>query len=114
MSEVYLDHNTPAPLDPRVAEAMLPVLTGGVGNASSVHRFGRRQAAAVDEAREHGAAMVGGRPSGVVFTVGELHTSPGPSENQAQLVYVSPGQSEGAQARMRVVACRPSIVGGPH
>ncbi|MFW6041982.1 MAG: aminotransferase class V-fold PLP-dependent enzyme, partial [Guyparkeria sp.] len=70
MNEVYLDYNGSAPLDPRVAEAMLPVLTGGFGNASSVHRFGQRQAAAVDEAREHVAALVGGKPSGVVFTAG--------------------------------------------
>ena len=41
-----------------------------MGNASSVHRFGRRQAAAVDDAREHVAALVGGRASGVVFTSG--------------------------------------------
>ena len=70
MREVYLDYNASAPLDSRVAEAMVPMLTGSVGNASSVHRFGRRQAAAVDDAREHVAALVGGRASGVVFTSG--------------------------------------------
>jgi cysteine desulfurase len=70
MNEVYLDYNGSAPLDPRVAEIMLPALTHGVGNASSTHRFGRRQAAAIDEAREFVAALVGGRPSGVVFTAG--------------------------------------------
>lgn len=68
--EVYLDYNASAPLDPRVFEAMAPVLSGDVGNASSVHRFGRRQAGSVDEAREHVAALVGGRPGGVVFTAG--------------------------------------------
>ena len=68
--EVYLDYNASAPLDPRVFEAMAPVLSGEVGNASSVHRFGRRQTSAVDEAREHVAALVGGRPGGVVFTAG--------------------------------------------
>ena len=67
---VYLDYNGSAPLDPRVAEIMVPILTDGIGNASSIHRFGRRQNAAVDEAREHVAAMVGGRPSNVVFTAG--------------------------------------------
>ena len=70
MREVYLDYNASAPVDPRVFEAMVPVLSGEVGNASSVHRFGRRQAGAVDEAREHVAALVGGRPGGVVFTAG--------------------------------------------
>lgn len=70
MREVYLDYNGSAPLDPRVAEVMMPILSEGIGNASSTHRFGRRQAAAVDEAREHVAAMVGGRSSNVVFTAG--------------------------------------------
>ena len=67
---VYLDYNGSAPLDPRVAEVMVAALAEGAGNASSIHRFGRRQAAAVDEAREHVAAMVGGRPQFVVFTAG--------------------------------------------
>ena len=70
MKQVYLDYNGSAPLDPRVAEAMMPVLTGGVGNASASHRFGRHQAAAVDQARQQVAALVGGRPGDVVFTAG--------------------------------------------
>jgi len=70
MDGIYLDYNGSAPLDPRVAEVMARALAEGVGNASSVHRFGRRQAAAADEAREHVAALVGGRASGVVFTSG--------------------------------------------
>ena len=67
---VYLDYNGSAPLDPRVAEIMVEALTEGAGNASSTHRFGRRQAAAVDEAREHVAGLVGGRASNLVFTAG--------------------------------------------
>jgi len=67
---VYLDYNGSAPLDPRVLDEMLPILAEGVGNASSLHRFGRRQSAAVDEAREQVAALVGGRPGNVVFTAG--------------------------------------------
>ena len=70
VQEIYLDYNASAPLDPRVAEEMLPVLTAGVGNASSAHRFGQRQAGAVELAREHVAALVGGSRSGVVFTAG--------------------------------------------
>ena len=70
MSEVYLDYNGSAPLDPRVAETMLPVLTEGIGNASAAHQFGRRQAVAVSVAREQIAELVGGRPSDVVFTAG--------------------------------------------
>ena len=65
-----MDYNGSAPLDPRVAEVMDPILKQGVGNASSVHRFGRRQNAAVDDAREQVASLVGGRPSNVLFTAG--------------------------------------------
>ncbi len=70
MIEVYLDYNGSGPLDPRVLEEMMPVLSGGVGNASSVHRFGRRQAATVDAAREQVAALVGGRTGNTIFTAG--------------------------------------------
>ena len=70
MDGIYLDYNGSAPLDPRVAEVMARALTEGLGNASSVHRFGRHQAAAADEARDLVASMVGGRSSGVIFTSG--------------------------------------------
>ena len=66
--DVYLDYNGSAPLDPRVATAIVPVLTERSGNASSTHSFGRRQAAAVESARQAVAALVGSSPSGVVFT----------------------------------------------
>ncbi len=70
MKEIYLDYNGSAPIDPRVVEKMMIAIADGTGNASSTHRFGRRQAGAVDDAREHVAAMVGARPAGVVFTAG--------------------------------------------
>ncbi len=70
MNEIYLDYNASAPCDPRVVEAVAKAMTDGFGNASSAHRFGRRQAAAVDEAREHVANLVGGQPGGVIFTAG--------------------------------------------
>ena len=70
MNPIYLDYNGSAPLDPRVAEAMLPVLLKGVGNASSSHLFGRNQTLAVNHAREQVAVMVGGHYSNTVFTAG--------------------------------------------
>lgn len=65
---VYLDHNATTPLDPRVLEAMLPWLTAGHGNPSSVHRFGRAAREAVEAARERLAALLGARPPELVFT----------------------------------------------
>lgn len=70
MAEVYLDYNATAPLDLRVADVMFPLMTDMVGNASSSHRFGRRQFAVVDKAREQVAALVGCQASSVVFTSG--------------------------------------------
>ena len=70
MKDVYLDYNGSSPLDPRVEQVMARALVDGVGNAASTHSFGRRQRAAVDDARESVATMVGGLPSGVVFTSG--------------------------------------------
>ena len=104
MTEVYLDYNASAPLDPRVFEAMAPVLSGEVGNASSVHRFGRRQAAAVDDAREQVSALVGGRPGGVVFTAGATEA------NNLALRGAVEAASEGRQ-RMLVSAVEHASVG---
>lgn len=66
---VYLDHNATSPLLPEVLEAMRPWL-GVPANPSSAHRAGQRAAVAVEQAREHVAALVGGAPAGVVFTSG--------------------------------------------
>ena len=68
MSRIYLDHNATTPLDPRVLEAMLPILRDGFGNPSSLHWFGQQARAAVDTARERVAALVGASPGEIVFT----------------------------------------------
>ncbi len=67
---IYLDYNATTPVDPRVAEAMRPYLTGFFGNPSSMHRAGRDARQAVETARSQVAACLGCRPSEVVFTSG--------------------------------------------
>jgi cysteine desulfurase len=71
---IYLDYAATTPVDPRVAEAMQPYLSGHraglFGNPGSVHRFGQAARAAVDEARGHVARLVGAAPSEIVFTSG--------------------------------------------
>ncbi|MBI3048765.1 MAG: cysteine desulfurase [Acidobacteria bacterium] len=70
MQRVYLDHNATTPLHPAVADAMVRVLRDEFGNPSSVHHFGQRAKAAVDEARSAVAALLGADPGDVVFTSG--------------------------------------------
>jgi cysteine desulfurase len=65
---IYLDYNATTPVAPEVLEAMLPFLREHFGNPSSAHAFGRRAAAAVAEARERVAVLIGARPGEIVFT----------------------------------------------
>jgi cysteine desulfurase len=70
VSFIYLDSNATTPLDPRVAEAMGPFLTGGYGNPSSTHAEGRRAKEALEAARAQVAACLGCSAGEVVFTSG--------------------------------------------
>jgi len=67
---VYLDYNATTPVAPAVLEAMLPFLGENFGNAGSVHSAGQRARAAVDAARDSVAALIGAKPSEIVFTSG--------------------------------------------
>lgn len=67
--DVYLDYNATSPLRPEVASAMTDAL-GLVGNASSIHRFGRLARRAVEDAREAIAAAVDASAAEIVFTGG--------------------------------------------
>jgi cysteine desulfurase len=68
---IYLDYNATTPIDPRVAEAMLPYIHSYFGNPSSSHSFGAAPKQAVASAREHVAAMIGASfPEEIVFTSG--------------------------------------------
>lgn len=70
MHRTYLDHNATTPLHPAVLERMTAVLGDEFGNPSSVHHFGQRAKALVDQARSAVAALIGADPSEVVFTSG--------------------------------------------
>ena len=66
----YFDHAATTPVDPRVLQKMLPYFTENFGNPNSQHACGRRAAAAVDEARDTVAALIGAKPSEIYFTSG--------------------------------------------
>ena len=68
---IYLDHHSTTPLDPAVLEEMMPYMTENFGNPSSLdHRYGHDASAAVEEARERVASLVGARHDEIVFTSG--------------------------------------------
>jgi cysteine desulfurase len=67
---IYLDHNATTPLLPEVRAAMARALEELWGNPSSVHGPGRRARAAVEDARQEVAALVGGDREEIVFTSG--------------------------------------------
>ena len=67
---VYFDHNATTPPAPEAVEAVVRALREDFGNASSVHHFGQRAKALLDEARSAVAALVGGEPAEIVFTSG--------------------------------------------
>ena len=67
---VYFDHNATTPVDPGVVEVMTRILRDEFGNASSVHHFGQRAKAVLDEARTAVASLIAAEPSEVVFTSG--------------------------------------------
>jgi len=67
---IYFDHNATTPVDPAVLEIVIHALRDEFGNASSVHHFGQRAKAMLDDARTAVSALLGGEPSEVVFTSG--------------------------------------------
>src|SRR3954469_8168995 len=68
---IYLDYSATTPVDPRVAQKMIPYLTEIFGNpASRSHAFGWKAEEGVEEARGHVAALLGADPREIVWTSG--------------------------------------------
>jgi len=67
---IYLDYNATAPPLPEVTAAVGRVMQEVPGNASSVHAFGQRAKAEVDQARSAVASLLSADPNEVVFTAG--------------------------------------------
>jgi len=73
---IYLDYSSTTPIDPRVAEKMIPFITEHFGNpASRSHSFGWTAEKAVEEAREEVAKLVNADPREIVWTSGATESN---------------------------------------
>jgi cysteine desulfurase len=70
MPRIYLDNNATTPVLPDVFEAMRPYFGERFGNASSIHSHGQETRAAVENARESVAGLLGCKAPEIVFTSG--------------------------------------------
>jgi len=73
---IYMDYSATTPIDPRVADKMIPYLREQFGNpASRSHMYGWTAEAAVEEARAHVAALVGADPREIIWTSGATESN---------------------------------------
>src|SRR3982751_4415078 len=73
---IYLDYSATTPVDPRVAQAMIPWLTEHFGNpASRSHAFGWEAEEAVENARAEVAKLVNCDPKEIVWTSGATESN---------------------------------------
>lgn len=73
---IYMDYSATTPIDPRVADKMIPYLREQFGNpASRSHAYGWAAEKAVEEARGHVAALIGADPREIVWTSGTTESN---------------------------------------
>ncbi len=73
---VYMDYSATTPIDPRVADKMIPYLREQFGNpASRSHQYGWEAEKAVEEARGHVAALVNADLREIIWTSGATESN---------------------------------------
>jgi cysteine desulfurase len=101
----YLDWNASAPLRREARAAMLTAL-GYDGNASSVHAEGRRARGLIEDARERVAALVGAKPSEVVFTSGATEANNWVMQAEWDTIFLSGIEHDSVLAPARASGAR--------
>src|SRR5436309_3556127 len=86
MRRIYFDNSASTPVLPEVFEAMRPYFGEHFGNASSIHHHGQETRAAVENARDSVAELIGCSAAEVIFTSGGTE-----SDNLAIAGLVKPG-----------------------
>jgi cysteine desulfurase len=94
----YFDHNATTTPDPAVVEAVVRALTEDIGNPSSVHHFGQRAKALLDDARSAVADLVGAEPAEIVFTSGGTE-----ADNLALRGAAEAAEATGPATRRRII-----------
>jgi len=73
---IYMDYSATTPVDPRVAEKMIPFITESYGNpASRSHPYGWTAEKAVENARKEVAKLVNADPREIVWTSGATESN---------------------------------------
>ncbi|MGZ3237256.1 MAG: IscS subfamily cysteine desulfurase [Burkholderiaceae bacterium] len=73
---IYMDYSATTPIDPRVADKMIPYLREQFGNpASRSHMYGWTAEKAVEEAREQVAALVNADSREIIWTSGATESN---------------------------------------
>ena len=99
MEPVYLDYAATTPVRDEVRDAMAPYDSDRFGNPSSLHRWGRVAAAALEEARAMAAEALGARPTEIHLVRGGTE-----SDNLAIVGTCRAMLAEGARPRLVVSA----------
>lgn len=72
----YLDMQATTPLDPRVLDSMLPLMTDQYGNPHSrTHLYGWDAEDAVEDARQEVASIIGANSKEIIFTSGATESN---------------------------------------
>ncbi|MGB9672667.1 MAG: cysteine desulfurase family protein [Anaerolineales bacterium] len=69
-NQIYLDYSATTPIADKVLKAMMPYFSVDFGNPSSIHQFGQKAEAALEESRNILASHLGCSNSEIVFTSG--------------------------------------------